>query len=169
MGAAEAQQRAEQAEQQAHAAQSAAAEEIQQAAEMQQQAARQLAALAEAEGNQAAVAEALDQFASGKNLKLRLNSQAKTWTLLVMQGAEPLGELSGGDTEHSLLKLLQDAGYQKDQVILCEFVYTATEAGSNQAYHAVDAALKAVREHFPHLYISETDTMRNLLVNHKNY
>ena len=157
MGAAEAQQRAEQAEQQAHIAQSAAAEEIQQAAEMQQQAAQQLAALAEAEGNQAAVAEALTQFANGENLKLRLYSQAKSWKLLVMQGTETLGELSGEHTEKALSALMHDAGFQAEQVILCDFVYTATEAGSNQAYHAVDAALEAIRAEYPHLYISETD------------
>ena len=157
MGAAEAQQRAENAVQQAHAAQAAAEAEVQQAAEMQQQAARQLEALAEAEGNQAAVAEALELFADGKNLKLRLRAQAGKWSLSVMQGAELLGKITDQSPEDALSVLLRDAGWSKEQVILCEFVYTASEAGSKKAYDDIDDTLDRIREEFPHLYISETD------------
>ena len=160
MGAAEAQQRAEQAEQQAITVQAAAEAEIREAAEMQQQAAQKLAAIAEADGNQAAVAEALEQFAGGNNLKLRLRAQGGTWTLLVMQGAASLGELTEQSPENALVQLMRDSGFEKEQVILCEFAYTAAEAGSNRAYDAVEAALKAVRKDYPHLYISETDLSR---------
>lgn len=164
MGAAEARQNAALAAAEADAATAAAAEMMAEAAQMQQSAedlqqdaARQLAILAETEQNQAATAEAIQAFACGENLKLRLTSQAGEWSLRVQRGQEVLAELAGDALAQQLADAVQAAGCLPEDVILCEFAYTATEAGSYQAYQAVQQALGAVRAEYPHLYISETD------------
>lgn len=164
MGAAEAQQQAELAAAEADAAKSAAsemmaeAERLQQEAEnMQKDAADRLAILEKTEQNQAAAAEAMQAFASGENLKLRLISQTGAWKLRVQQGQDVIADLQGDSVEQQLLKSIQEAGYLPENIILCEFAYTATEAGSYQAYQSVHQVLDTVRVEYPHFYISETD------------
>lgn len=164
MGAAEAQQNAALAAAAAEAAQSAAADMMaeaeqlhRQAENLQLEADRQLAILAETEQNQAATAEAMQAFARGENLKLRLLSQADGWSLRVQTGDDRLAELAGEALAQQLTDVLQTAGYLREDVILCEFAYTATESGSYQAYRTVHEALDAVRAEYQHLYISETD------------
>lgn len=164
MGAAEAQQNAALAAAAAEAAQSAAAdmmaeaERVQQSAEdLQRDAAEQLAILADTEQNQAAMAEAVQAFASGENLRLRLSSQAGAWRLRVLRGSEELAVLADEPLAQPLSDALRAAGYLPEDIILCEFAYTATESGSYQAYQTVQQALGAVRAEYPHLYISETD------------
>lgn len=155
LGAAEAQQRAEQAESAAAEAQAAAAEILDTAEAMQAQAKQQLDILSVSSGAEAA--EAMQRFAEGKNLRLRLHARAGSWELRVMQGDAELTVLSGKDIAPGLAAALSDAGYRAEDVILCEFVYSADEAGSYQAYQTADSALDALRKDYPHLYISETD------------
>lgn len=164
MGAAEAQQKAEFAAAEAAAAQSAAAEMMaeaerlqQSAEELQQDAAERLAILEETAHDQAATAEAMQAFARGENLKLRLISQADAWSLRVQQRQAILADLSGDALAEQLADAVKAAGYLPEDVVLCEFAYAAAESGSYQAYQAAVRALEAVRAEYPHFYISETD------------
>ena len=159
MGAAEAQQKADRERADAAAAQTAAAQHMQEAEELMQQAEFERRVLAEASGNGAMLEQAVEEYAAGRNIKLLLTMNGKSWTLRVRRGnaRDTLAELHSAEDLSLLTAALRKAEYQKDDIILCELIYDADEDGTNQAYQDVRQILEQVRETFPHIYISETD------------
>ncbi len=159
MGAAEAQQKADRERADAAAAQTAAAQHMQEAEELMQQAEFERRVLAEASGNGAMLEQAVEEYAAGRNIKLLLTMNGKSWTLRVRRGnaRDTLAELHSAEDLSLLTAALRKTEYQKDDIILCELIYDADEDGTNQAYQDVRQILEQVRETFPHIYISETD------------
>ena len=159
MGAAEAQQKAERERADAAAAQTAAAQHMEEAEQLMQQAEFERRVLAEAGGNGAMLEQAVEEYAAGRNIKLLLTMNGKSWTLRVRRGnaRDTLAELHSAEDLSLLTAALRKADYQKDDIILCELIYDADEDGTNQAYQDVRQILEQVREAFPHIYISETD------------
>ncbi|MCQ2408075.1 MAG: hypothetical protein MJ065_06055 [Oscillospiraceae bacterium] len=159
MGAAEAQQKAERERADAAAAQTAAAQHMEEARQLMQQAEFERRVLAEANENGALLEQAVEDYAAGRNIKLLLTMNGKSWTLRVRRGnaRDPLAELHSAEDLSLLTAALRKAEYQKDDIILCELIYDADEDGTNQAYQDVRQILEQVREAFPHIYISETD------------
>ena len=159
MGAAEAQQKADRERADAAAAQTAAAQHMEEAEQLMQQAEFERRVLAEAGGNGAMLEQAVEEYAAGRNIKLLLTMNGKSWTLRVRRGnaRDTLAELHSAEDLSMLTAALRKAEYQKDDIILCELIYDADEDGTNQAYQDVRQILEQVREAFPHIYISETD------------
>lgn len=159
MGAAEAQQKADRERADAAAAQTAAAQHMEEAEQLMQQAEFERRVLAEAGGNGAMLEQAVEEYAAGRNIKLLLTMNGKSWTLRVRRGnaRDTLAELHSAEDLSLLTAALRKADYQKDDIILCELIYDADEDGTNQAYQDVRQILEQVREAFPHIYISETD------------
>ena len=159
MGAAEAQQKADRERADAAAAQTAAAQHMEEAEQLMQQAEFERRLLAEAGGNGAMLEQAVEEYAAGRNIKLLLTMNGKSWTLRVRRGnaRDTLAELHSAEDLSLLTAALRKADYQKDDIILCELIYDADEDGTNQAYQDVRQILEQVREAFPHIYISETD------------
>ena len=117
-----------------------------------------LSALADADRQSAANIEALLAFGEGNALKLRLYLEGGTWRCTVRRGGTLLTELTrGGDPASLLRSAMQQAGYQPDDTVLCEFLYPADEAGSRAAYQEIAEGLRAVQREYPHMYLSETD------------
>ena len=159
MGAAEAQQKADRERADAAAAQTAAAQHMEEAEQLMQQAEFERRVLAEAGGNGAMLEQAVEEYAAGRNIKLLLTMNGKSWTLRVRRGnaRDTLAELHSAEDLSLLTAALRKEEYQKDDIILCELIYDADEDGTNQAYQDVRQILEQVREAFPHIYISETD------------
>ncbi|HAM68407.1 MAG TPA: hypothetical protein DCP68_02160 [Ruminococcus sp.] len=159
MGAAQAQQKADRERADAAAAQTAAAQHMEEAEQLMQQAEFERRVLAEAGGNGAMLEQAVEEYAAGRNIKLLLTMNGKSWTLRVRRGnaRDTLAELHSAEDLSLLTAALRKADYQKDDIILCELIYDADEDGTNQAYQDVRQILEQVREAFPHIYISETD------------
>ena len=159
MGAAQAQQKADRERADAAAAQTAAAQHMEEAEQLMQQAEFERRVLAEAGGNGAMLEQAVEEYAAGRNIKLLLTMNGKSWTLRVRRGnaRDTLAELHSAEDLSMLTAALRKAEYQKDDIILCELIYDADEDGTNQAYQDVRQILEQVREAFPHIYISETD------------
>ncbi len=157
LGVDDVKKQAEQNMQDAAAAQSEAAELHSEAEKMQQEAWKKLAVLEEADGNQAALAAAMEQYAGGDNIKLRLEMKESGWLLRVLRGTELLTALEQSDGAERLVHALEQANYEQGDVLLCEFIYDAEAAGSNQAFRQITEMLETVRESYPHMYISETD------------
>ena len=159
MGAAEAQQKADRERADAAAAQTAAAQHMEEAEQLMQQAEFERRVLAEAGGNGSMLEQAVEEYAAGRNIKLLLTMNGKSWTLRVRRGnaRDTLAELHSAEDLSLLTAALRKADYQKDDIILCELIYDADEDGTNQAYQDVRQILEQVREAFPHIYISETD------------
>ena len=159
MGAAQAQQKADRERADAAAAQTAAAQHMEEAEQLMQQAEFECRVLAEAGGNGAMLEQAVEEYAAGRNIKLLLTMNGKSWTLRVRRGnaRDTLAELHSAEDLSLLTAALRKAEYQKDDIILCELIYDADEDGTNQAYQDVRQILEQVREAFPHIYISETD------------
>ena len=159
MGAAQAQQKADRERADAAAAQTAAAQHMEEAEQLMQQAEFERRVLAEAGGSGAMLEQAVEEYAAGRNIKLLLTMNGKSWTLRVRRGnaRDTLAELHSAEDLSLLTAALRKADYQKDDIILCELIYDADEDGTNQAYQDVRQILEQVREAFPHIYISETD------------
>ena len=62
-----------------------------------------------------------------------------------------------GVTDSAYRSILSEMRYQKEDTVLCEFLYEGEKPGSRAAYQTVQNALKALKADYPHLYISETD------------
>ena len=159
MGAAEVQQKAEQRMQEASAAHSAAENRMQEAEALMQEAAFQRKMLEDADEKGAAIEQALEDYAAGRNLKLLMQMNAGEWVLRVRRGNErdAIAVLRQGDSADALEAALREAGCLPENVLLCELIYDADEDGTNQAYQAMKTILDTVRESYPHMYISETD------------
>lgn len=118
----------------------------------------ELAQMKDADANQGAVAEALDAFGRGENLKLRLEMNEVRWQLLVT-GPNDFSEIifSEDMSGEALEGAFRDAGYSPDDALLCTFIYNGNAPVSREAHSAVMNAVSEVKQHFTLFYLSETD------------
>lgn len=122
------------------------------------QAEEALKQLNEADTQRAADLAALQYYGLGQNLKLRLELDNSDWMLSVRRGDIVPHVLESGTVNAATLRsVLSELRYQKEDTVLCEFLYEGEKPGSRAAYQAVQNALHALKADYPHLYISETD------------
>ncbi|MCR5306015.1 MAG: biopolymer transporter ExbD [Oscillospiraceae bacterium] len=123
-----------------------------------EQAEEALRQLNEADAQRAADLAALQYYGLGQNLKLRLELDNTDWMLSVRRGDSVPHMLESGSVSSAQLRsILSEMRYQKEDTVLCEFLYEGEKPGSRAAYQTVQNALKALKADYPHLYISETD------------
>ena len=122
------------------------------------QAEEALRQLNEADAQRAADLAALQYYGLGQNLKLRLEFDDSDWMLSVRRGDTVPHMLESGTVSSGRLRsVLAELRYQKEDTVLCEFLYEGEKPGSRAAYQTVQNALKALKADYPHLYVSETD------------
>ena len=99
----------------------------------------------------------LNYFLSRVNW-IRLELDNSDWMLSVRRGDIVPHVLESGTVNAATLRsVLSELRYQKEDTVLCEFLYEGEKPGSRAAYQAVQNALHALKADYPHLYISETD------------
>ncbi|MBQ5335037.1 MAG: biopolymer transporter ExbD [Oscillospiraceae bacterium] len=122
------------------------------------QAEEALRQLNDADAQRAADLAALQYYGIGQNLKLRLELDGNDWMLSVRRGDIVPHMLESGSVNADMLRtVLSELRYQKEDTVLCEFLYEGEKPGSRAAYQTVQNALHALKADYPHLYISETD------------
>ena len=151
-----AQNQAEQNMQEAKATQSQAEQMMNEAESLQKDVEQQLAILEEADQNAAAMAEALDQYRKNENISLILQEENNTLYLFIKQGKEctQIEQITRSAVFDSFVK----AGYQRDDIILCDFIYNSNGAGTKSAIKdTIRPVLDEAKRDFKNLYVSETD------------
>ncbi len=104
--------------------------------------------------------QGINEFISGKSLKLKLNMNSGNWKLDVYYKDELLKEIPNGTADEmsvSFTEMLAEKGCQTDDTILCEFHYNAAEGGTASAYKELQRVFEKVQEEYTHLFFSETD------------
>ncbi len=97
-------------------------------------------------------------FAKGSNVKLMLSMDGANWSVKVMREDKVLARIAKDeDVKVRLIEVLQDAGYQAKDTLLCEFIFDGSEAGTASAYRKISAALEGLKGTFAYFYCSETD------------
>ena len=130
----------------------------QEASELADQLAQELELVKESDANNASVLEALIEYSRGANLKLILEAEKLSWTLIVSRENVVIAEIAkGSDVEAELRKLLQKTGYTEKDILLCDLIYNATDPGTASAYRMIFRAIQNVKDTYTHLFISETD------------
>lgn len=131
----------------------------QKAAERETAANALIARYQQADSQRAADLSALEDFNSGRNLRMTIVCDDADWILRMQAGdTEPVTLEDGTVNGKSLAAVLQGPlGFAPEDTVLCVFLYDGEQAGSLTAYRTVHDALRTLREEFPHLYVSETD------------
>lgn len=130
----------------------------QEASELADQLAQELELVKESDANNASVLEALIEYSRGANLKLILEAEKLSWTLIVSRNNEVIAKIAKeSDVESELCTVLQKAGYTEQDILLCDLVYNATEPGTASAYRVISKAMQDLKQIYTHLFISETD------------
>lgn len=162
IGAVEAQEKANQAVQEAQAAQTKADEATQQARKKEQEAEDKKKAVEDADAHSAEVADALIDYSS-KSLHLDLHGEGTNQVLIIKQGNNELDHLeysvlmSDELLGSALLDNLEKAGYTEENVILCNLIYDSNNNGTKKLYKKIDTAFENLKKQFGCLYISIND------------
>lgn len=168
IGAAEAQEKANNAIQEANAARAEASEAIQEANAKAKEAEDRKNACEEADNNAAEVGDALVDFDYNNNLYFYLTGEADKQKLVIKQGDEIIKTINGSiltekekasklQLANAMLVCINEAGYTEENIILCNFIYNSGEDGSHTAYNNIDFAFEEIKKNYLHLYISDTD------------
>lgn len=100
-------------------------------------------------------------FAGGMNIRIRLQMKEEgDWNLLIYQGEELLAEMGKGSAQEMAEELsgcMAEAGLDKEDTLLCEFIYNGAEAGTNSAYRTVDDMFGMLKNEYGHFFYSAID------------
>lgn len=112
----------------------------------------------EADSRHASDIAAIGAFADGQNLKLTLLQDDADWALRVQMGDSELLLEAGTVNRTRLGNVLRTEMHcMPTDTLLCILLYDGGAPGSRSAYNTVHTVMTALREDFPHLYVSETD------------
>ena len=130
----------------------------QEASELADKLAQELELIQESDANNASILEALIEYSRGANLKFILEAEKLSWRLLVSRNNELVTVIEKtSDIEAEVYRMIQSLGYTKEDILLCDLVYNATEPGTASAYRVISKALQNVKHTYTKLFISETD------------
>ena len=107
--------------------------------------------------------EGITDFSRGLNIrvKLKMISGSSEWSLLVYKGEQQTAEISKGEVgsmSQAFLNALSDMGCEKDDTLLCMYVYDAAQAGTASADRDAQRVFDEVKEQYEHFFYSELDT-----------
>lgn len=107
--------------------------------------------------------EGITDFNRGLNIrvKLKMISGSSEWSLLVYKGEQQTAEISKGEVgsmSQAFLNALSDMGCEKDDTLLCMYVYDAAQAGTASADRDAQRVFDEVKEQYEHFFYSELDT-----------
>lgn len=102
--------------------------------------------------------EALIDFNRSMNIKILLAVEVGNASVTVVHGEEILGTTTpNGDLAGIICSALQAANHDKDDTILCEFIYDGSQPGTTAAYRKIHEKLMYVKGTYHYFYYSETD------------
>ena len=99
----------------------------------------------------------------GKSANLRINlkiNNDETWELELLKNDEKLSSIKNSSEKtmaKELSEKISELGYKKEDTLLCEFIYNSNENGTNSAYNKAERVFSQLKDHYDHIYYSETD------------
>ena len=158
-----AQQNAIEREEKAEQKLEAADKLFEEAEQKEQQAAEKLNEAELAGERQGENVEGITEFSRNLNIrvKLKMISGSSKWSLLVFKGEQQIVEIPNRDVSsmsQSFLNALSDIGCDKDDTLLCVYVYNAAQAGTASADRDIQKVFDEVKGQYQHFFYSELDT-----------
>lgn len=103
------------------------------------------------------------EFSRNLNIKVKLKmiSGSSNWSLLVYKGEQQIAEIPKGNINimaGAFLNALSDMGCNKDDTLLCVYVYDAAQAGTASADRDIQRMFDEVKGQYKHFFFSELDT-----------
>lgn len=103
------------------------------------------------------------EFSRNLNIKVKLKmiSGSSSWSLLVCKGEQQVTEIAKDKVNimaQTFLNVLSDIGCDKDDTLLCVYVYDAAQAGTASADRDVQRVFDIVKGQYQHFFYSELDT-----------
>ena len=107
--------------------------------------------------------EGITDFSRNLNIrvKLKMINGSSCWSLLVYKGEQQMAEIPKGNVSlmsQSFLNALSDMGCDKDDTLLCVYVYDAAQAGTASADRDIQKLFDEVKGQYKHFFYSELDT-----------
>ena len=107
--------------------------------------------------------EGITDFSHNQNIRviLKMISGSDKWDLLVYKGEQQIAKISNGNINsmsESFLEALSDIGCNKEDTLLCVYVYDATQAGTASADREVQKIFDEIKGQYKHFFYSELDT-----------
>ncbi len=103
-------------------------------------------------------AKEIIDFNQSGNIKILLKIDNGSWSIQIIKDGDLLDTILPGTTfERDLKKAFDEAGYNTDSTIFCDFIFDGSQVGSASAYRQIRKGLTETLSIYKHLYISETD------------
>ena len=158
-----AQQNAAQREEEAEQKLEEADKLLEEAEQKEQQAAEKLEEAELAGERQGENVEGITEFSRSQNIrvKLKMISGSSNWSVLIYKGEQQIAEIPKGDVSsmsQSFLNALSDMGCDKDDTLLCVYVYDAAQAGTASADRDIRKVFDEAKGQYKHFFYSELDT-----------
>ena len=101
------------------------------------------------------------EFSRNMNIKIKLKMIGSgSWSLIIFKGEEQIDEIPNGKVNEMAARFmndLSDMGYDKDDTLLCDYLYDATQAGTASADKDVRRVFYMVKEQYNHFFYTEMD------------
>ena len=136
---------------------------LEEARQKEQQAADKLYEAELAGERQGENVEGITDFSRNLNIrvKLKMISGSSGWSLLVFKGEQQIAEIpkeSVSTMSQAFLSALSDMGCDKEDTLLCVYVYDASQAGTASADRDIQRIFNEVKGQYRHFFYSELDT-----------
>ena len=107
--------------------------------------------------------EGIVEFSRNLNIRvyLKMTDGGSSWSLLVCKGEQQIAEIPKDKVNimaQAFVNALSDIGCEKDDTLLCVYVYDAAQAGTASADRDVQRVFDAVKGQYKHFFYSELDT-----------
>lgn len=107
--------------------------------------------------------EGIVEFSRNLNIRvyLKMTDSGSSWSLLVCKGEQQIAEIPKDKVNimaQTFVNALSDIGCEKDDTLLCVYVYDAAQAGTASADRDVQRVFDAVKGQYQHFFYSELDT-----------
>ena len=101
------------------------------------------------------------EFNRNQNISVKLNmTNSSSWSLLVCKGEQQVAEIPRDKVNvmaQSFVNALSEIGCEKDDTLLCVYVYNAEQAGTASADRDVQRVFAKIKEQYNHFFYSELD------------
>ena len=136
---------------------------LEEAERKEQQAAEKLNEADLAGKRQGENVEGIVEFSRNLNIRvyLKMTDGGSSWSLLVCKGEQQIAEIPKDKVNimaQIFVNALSDIGCEKDDTLLCVYVYDAAQAGTASADRDVQRVFDAVKGQYQHFFYSELDT-----------
>ena len=103
------------------------------------------------------------EFNNSDNLKIILDVTDDSWEIRLSHADDAIAFIENSDNlTDEILDAMENAGYDTDSTIFCDFIYDGGVPGTNRACKKMKTVLDEIAEVYTFFYVSETDLSMGL-------